>query len=86
MDCAGMSVQVRTKEQTEVLRIIERCEADFWYFLRTFCKVVAKTDSVSRRRGLVLFEPWKEQIEVVNALMTNDQIYVLKAQIGRAHV
>ena len=53
-----MSVQVRTKEQTEVLRIIERCEQDFWYFLRTFCKVVAKTDSVSRRRGLVLFEPW----------------------------
>lgn len=73
-------MHIRTESTDAALQIIQRCEQDFWYFLRTYCKVISKTDSVSKRRGLVPFEPWQEQTDVINALMVNDQVYVLKAR------
>lgn len=71
---------IRTDTTNKALEIIARCEGDFWYFLSTYCKVVSKTDAITKRRGVVPFEPWQEQIDVVNALMLNDQVYVLKAR------
>jgi hypothetical protein len=68
-----MTKPLRTADITE----LAKCAADPWYFITTYCHVL---DPVL---GVINFEPWPHLHELLDIVLRNDRVILLKSrQIG----
>lgn len=61
-------------------REIRRCKADFWYFVETYLKIVAKKADDGAPTFLIDFKPNRAQRRVVDSIVKKRRVYVLKAR------
>ena len=71
-------MDAKTVRKTKLLEELRRCKNDFWYFLDRYLKILSKdSDSGSY---LIRFKPNRAQKRIIEALLENNVVYVLKAR------
>ena len=72
-------MDITTQRKAKLFEELRRCKNDFWYFLESYLKILSK-DEDSEGGYLIRFRANAAQKQIIEALLRNNVIYVLKAR------